>query len=229
MTSDDLYALFRSDIVDAVSPYLWTDVEVWNYMNDAYRMYFRLTGGIPDAISSITQVPIVAGQATSVVSPLILRFNSAYLVSDGTDLKIVNDTQTPKLGSTDYGNWVQAARDNTPGPVRYMQTNVARDQYGGTVRWIKMPAVSDTVQLYVYRLPLDTVTTGFGFDELDEMHHEALMLWMKARAYGKQDAETFDRGRRDDYDKQFRAYCADARAEARRYKGHVMSAAYGGL
>ena len=230
MTSDDLYALFRSDVVDAVAPYLWSDIEVWNYMNDAYRMFFRLTGGIPDAITpSVTQVPLVAGNAYSSVSSLILRFNSAYLTSDGTDLKIVNGTQLPKIGTTDYGSMVAAARDNSSGPVRYMQTNVAKDQYGGTVRWIRIPAVNDTVQLDVYRLPLDTVTTGFGFDELDEMHHEALMLWMKARAYGKQDAETFDRGRRDDYEKKFRDYCTDAKAELRRYKGHVMSVAYGGL
>lgn len=229
MTSDDLYTLFRSDVVDAAAPYLWSDSEVWNYMNDAYRMYFRLIGGIPDSLSSVTQVPVVAGVATAVVSPLIVRFNNAYLTSDGTELKIINGTQRPQIGATDYGNLVTAMRDNSTGPVRYMQTNVGRDQFGGTVRWVKVPSVNDTVQLDVYRLPIDTVTAGFGFDELGEEHHEALMLWMKARAYGKQDAETFDRGRRDDYDKQFRAYCADAKAESRRYKSHGMSMSYGGL
>lgn len=229
MTSDDLYTLFRSDVVDAVAPYLWSDLEVWNYMNDAYRMFVRLTGGIPDSLSSVTRVPVVAGKATAVVSPLILRFTSAYLMSDGTELKLINGNQTPLLGKTDYGNVVTAMRDNSTGPVRYMQTNVARSQDGGTVRWIKVPAVNDTVQMDVYRLPQDPVVAGFAFDEVEEQHHEFFLLWMKARAYGKQDAECFDRGRRDTYEKNFRAYCDDAKTEARRYKNHAMSVAYGGL
>jgi len=229
MLSDDLYTLFRSDVVDSVAPYLWSDTEVWAYMNDAYRMFVRLTGGIPDSISSVTQVPIVAGAATSKVSPLILKFNSAYLLSDGTELEIINDQQVPRLGVSDYSSAGTTVRDNSQGPVRYMQINVARNKDNGYVRWIKVPAVNDTVQLDIYRLPVDTVTTGFEFDEVGEEHHEFFMLWMKARAYGKQDAECFDRNKRDEFDKAFRSYCADAKAEARRYKSHSMSVGYGGL
>ena len=232
MLTDDLYSLFRSDIVDEEAPYLWTDVEVWNYMNDAYRMYFRLTGGIPDSLSSETQVNITAGSATSPVSPLILKFNSAYLVSDGTELTIINGVGIPKYLMSDYGYGAKrgVVDMTTQGPVRYMVTNVARDQYGGTVRWLRVPAVSDGAQLDVYRLPVDTITgTGFAFDELPLEHHEALLMWMKARAYGKQDAETYNRGKRDEFDKAFRSYCADAKGEARRYKSHSMAVGYGGL
>jgi hypothetical protein len=229
MLSDDLYTLFRSDVVDVEAPYLWSDLEVWNYMNDAYRMFVRLTGGIPDSMSAVSQIAITAGAATSKVSPLVLRFNSAYLMSNGTELKIINGQQTPLVGVTDYGVTSTAMRDNTPGPVRYMQTNVARNKDNGFVRWIKVPEVNDTVRLDIYRLPVDTVTTGFEFDEIGEEHHEFLMLWMKARAYGKQDAECFDRNKRDEFDKAFRSYCSDAKAEARRYKSHSMSVVYGGI
>jgi hypothetical protein len=229
MTSDDLYTLFRSDVVDTVAPYLWTDTEVWNYMNDAYRTFVRLIGGIPDSMSSLTQVAIKTGGATSAVSPLILRFNNAYLLSDGTNLKIINSANTPQFNATDYGNTMTSQRNTTAGPVRYMITNAGRNKDAGYVRWAKIPQKDDTVQLDVYRLPLDVVTTGFEFDEVGEEHHEAFLLWMKARAYGKADTETFDRGRRDDNMKLFRDYCADAKAENRRYKSHVMTAAYGGL
>src|SRR5665647_2592591 len=63
MTSDELYALFRSDVVDATAPYLWTDVEVWNYMNDAYKSFVRKIGGIPDNTSLSTKVLSATVQA----------------------------------------------------------------------------------------------------------------------------------------------------------------------
>jgi len=232
MTSDDLYDLFRSDVVDAVAPYLWSDTEVWAYMNDAYRMFVRRIGGIPDTSSSLTRVAQVAGVATSAVSPLILRFRNAYLTSDGTDLKIVNETELPKLTSTDYGRVGAPERDRLQGKVTHMVTGIDRNAVRGLVRWVRIPQADDTVQLSVMRLPLSTVESGFDFDtdsEVGTEHVEHLMLWMKARAYGKQDAECFDRGRRDEYSSAFEAYCRQAKAEWNRYKSHSMSVAYGGL
>jgi len=229
MTSDDLYALFRSDICDVELPYLWSDTEVWMYMNDAYRMFVRLTGGVPDATSSITQLDLVPGEATSVVSPLILRFRNAYLLSDGTELKIINEAEIPLKGDRDYGQVVTQRRSMLQGHVEYMITGMNRGATGGTVRWLRIPDKADTVQLSVQRLPLETVEPGFEFPDIGEEHHEHLMLWMKSRAYGKQDAETFDRGRRDEYDQAFRAYCAAAKAEWNRYRSHNMTTAYGGI
>lgn len=229
MTADDLYDLFRSDVVDAVEPYLWSDTEVWNYMNDAYRMFARLTGGIPDASSGITQLTLVPGQATNEVSPLILRFRSAYLLSDGTELKIINEAELPRLTASDYGQNNPQRRNLLQGKVTHMVTGLDRSALNGVVRWVYIPDAADTVQLSVQRMPADVIEAGGEFYEIGEEHHEHLMLWMKARAYGKQDAETFDRGRRDDYAQAFRAYCAEVKAEWNRYRSHTMSVAYGGL
>ena len=229
MTSDDLYALFRSDVVDAVAPHLWSDTEVWGYMNDAYRMFARLTGGIPDTTSALTRLALTPGVATNAVSPLILRFRSAYLLSDGTELKIINEADLPRLATSDYGQVNPARRNLLTGKVTHMVTGMDRRATSGTVRWVYIPDAEDTVQLSVQRLPLETVESGFEFPEIGEEHHEHLMLWMKARAYGKQDAECFDRGRRDEYTQAFRTYCAEAKAEWNRYRSHNMSVAYGGL
>ncbi|OOV05767.1 hypothetical protein RF819_02745 [Rhodoferax fermentans] len=229
MLADDLLALFRSDVVDTAAPYLWSDTEVWGYMNDAYRMFVRRIGGIPDTSSALTRLVLAPGQPTSAVSPLILRFRSAYLLSDGTELKIVNEAGLPTLTTSDYGQLNTQRRSLLQGKVTHMVTGMDRNAARGLVRWVRIPDRADTVQLSVQRLPLDTVEPGFEFGEIGEEHHEHLMLWMKARAYGKQDAECFDRGRRDEYTQQFNAYCAQAKAEWNRYKSHSMSVAYGGL
>jgi len=229
VTYEELYALFRSDVTDAVAPYLWSDTEVQAYANDAYSMFVRLTKGIPDSTSALTQVPVVAGEATATVSPLILKFKSAYLVSTGKDLRIVNEGEVPRLGTKRVGEQVDSHRNPNVGNVSHMVVGLGRNAASGGVRWHMIPKDNDTVQLSVMRLPLSKVEPGFEFDEIGEEHHYHLLLWMKHLAYGKQDAETFDRGRRDEFERKFREYCGQATREWDRYRTHTQVVAYGGL
>ena len=48
MNVQELLDQFRSDAFDLALPYLWSDTDVLRYMNDAYGMFVRLTGGIGD-------------------------------------------------------------------------------------------------------------------------------------------------------------------------------------
>jgi hypothetical protein len=228
MNSGDLYTAFRSDVVDIEQPYLWTDSEVYRYMDDAYRTFVRETGGVPDVSSALTQIPIVAGAAFADISPLVLKFRQAYLVSTGKALSIVNDADIPNAVTADYGQLRNVLNDTRRGEVGYMVVGMERDK----VKWLPTPAANDTVQLSVYRLPLDSITEGdefFEFPDIGAEHVEYLLLHMKARAYGKQDAETFDRGRRDVYKQEFAEYCSKATAEWERYKSKVRVTRYGGI
>lgn len=226
MLSEELFDAFRSDVSDVSAPYLWSESEVWRYMDDAYKMFVRLTGGVPDSTSDLTQIDVVAGEADAEVSPLILKFREARLLSTGLKLTIVNHTDLPMTGGSDYGNIRSMYLNKMPGPVRYMLIGKQRK----LVTWLQVPVEDDTVSLIVDRLPLDRISCeGQEFADIGEEHHEHLMLWMKSRAYGKQDADTFDRGRRDEYKKEFIAYCEFAKGEMARYKSKVRSVAYGGL
>lgn len=228
MNSGELYDLFRSDVVDVAAPYLWSDTEVYAYMNDAYRHFVRLMGGVADASSSITQIPVVTGERDAVVSPHILRFRQAYLLSNGNEVEVVNQEDAHKFKRADYGASRITISDATAGPVRYMMIGLERTK----VRWIQVPVTDDVVQLSVYRLPVDTIVEGntsFTFPDIGPEHIEWLMLWMKARAYGKQDAETFDKGRRDQFKADFEQYCAYSKAEWERYKHKPRSITYGGI
>jgi len=228
MLSGDLYDYFKSDVVDLEDPPLWTEAETFLYMNDAYRMFVRLTGGIPDSTSLLTQVPIQSGTAFADVDPRILRFRLAYKVSNGEELVIVNQEELHNLTRSDYGVVRPLVIDNSAGAVQYMVVGQERNM----VRWVQIPVVDDTAQISVYRLPLDTIDEGdmgFAFPEIGEEHHEHLSLWMKHRAYSKQDAETFDRGRAADNKKQFEDYCAASKAEWERYKHKTRVVSYGGL
>ena len=97
--SGELYDFFRSDVVDTGEPPLWSETEVFGYMDDAYRSFVRNIGGVPDVSSAITQVKVVAGKMYATVSPLILRFTQAYLVSTGQEVKIVNEQESSFLST----------------------------------------------------------------------------------------------------------------------------------
>ena len=225
MHSGELYDAFRSDVVDLAEPYLWSDSEVYRYMNDAYVMFVRLTGGVSDFTSSICTVSVIAGEADADVSTLILKFREARLASTSRKLTIINHTDVPRVEGSDYGGAKLAFLSTTPGPVRSMVIGKQR----GKVTWLQVPVADDSVSLIVDRLPLNTITgPDQEFSDIGDEHHEHLLLWMKARAYGKQDAETFDKGKRDQYTQDFRDYCALAKSELGRYKSKVRSVVYGG-
>ena len=229
MKPAELYALFRSDTTDTVTPYLWSDVEVWLYMNEAYQMFVRLTGGVGDSTSDITDVAVVAGEALAEVSPSILKFRKAVLQSTGRNLRIVNEADLPTLDLNDYGLHTSAL-DNASGAVRLLVIAEDKDADRGFVRWVQVPEQDDTVHLSVRRLPLDTITSASTrFADVQQQHHMSLLDWMKYRAYGKQDADTFDRETSEASQLRFERYCARCLREESRYRSDLAAVAYGGL
>lgn len=225
MNSGSLYESFREDVVDTALPYLWTDPEVFGYMDAAYRQFVRLTVGISDFTSDATKVDIVAGEATSPMHPSILRVMNAYK-SDGFEVLVANMTDASFMQSNDYNIVRQLLMDSSPGPVRYMV--VGAEKY--KVKWVQVPEVSDTVSMHVYRLPLvHVVDENHPLDEVAEDHHLYLLDWMRHLAYKKQDAETFDRAKSEDHEDAFRKYCEQCRKEWERYKHKTRIVAYGGI
>ncbi len=214
--------------MDITAPYLWSSSDVFSYMNDAYRMFVRLTGGIPDFTSPATEVSIIAGEAVGVLDPSILKINKAQRASDGGEIEIINYTDLGKMApvTNDYGQPQTLTMDSQPGIVRYGIIGMQRN----TVRWVKVPLVDDMANLIIYRLPFGRITDG-GQDltDVDEDHHLSLLDWMKYRAYGKQDADAFDARKSEDYKATFEAYCAFVRSEIERYKSKVRVVGYGGI
>ncbi len=226
MNSSELYERFRDDVQDKAQPYFWSDTNVWDYMNDAYRMFVRLTGGVADFDSDVCFVDVVAGEATAPHDKSILRFMGGQRKSDNQPIEIINFTDMGKLRASDYGQAKSLLIDSTTGPVKYVVTGMKRN----TLRWIQIPEVSDTIQFNVYRLPLNTIDgDNQEFEDVDEDHHLHLLNWMKYMAYNKHDADTYDPVKAESYKKKFEDYCALVRAEWERYKAKTRTVSYGGL
>lgn len=228
MNSTTLLARFRSDVTDEVAPYLWKDDEVYGYMDATYKRFVRDTGGVADASSAATIVPVVAATAYAVVSPTILKFRQAFLASTGEELKIINAQDASSIAIDDYGlSTGSPPSDKLSGPVKYVVIGEERNK----VRWAQKPIVNDTVNLVVYRSPLTTINAAAqDFPDADEQHHIYFLQGMKAMAYQKQDAETFDRGRATENEKFFAMYCEKVRLEMDRQRSKTSrTVRYGGI
>jgi hypothetical protein len=229
MNATELSDYFRSQVRDTVAPYLWSDEEILVYMNEAQKMFVRLTNGIYDVTSAICTVAVTANQKYSSISPLILEIREAHYVDPGTSyrrkLNIISLADLDNLSTYDYGIQHNAADQDLPGTVDSMLTGEERNK----VRWIGVPTENATVQLKIARMPLTSLTESQLVLEVPDQHHVYLIEWMKHLAYNKQDGDAFNTKTSIESEMRFRAYCDFVWKEWERYRHTHRTIAYGGI
>lgn len=232
MTPSELLDLFRSDVRDEALPYLWSDVEIYSYMDDAQKMFCREEGGIADSTSSVCELSVTAGQTHVPYDPIILKLRDLRRASDGRNIDIINfeDLGNPGWSRDDYGQsslWGNSGPkfSDRIGPVRAAVVGMDANK----LRLLEVPEADDTLLAIVYRMPLEDITSYTTAFEIDPQHHRHLMSWMKHLAHEKQDAETYDRGRSLEFRDAFLAYCDRAKAERARREHKYRTVVYGGI
>lgn len=228
MDSTALLQRFRAEVRDEATPYLWSDAEIFGYIDDAQKMFCRMHGGIADSSSALTTLVVAAGAEFVTVSPLILKIRAVRNAATGRDIQLLNyeDLQLGGAGGQyDYGQYVSNFRlDSTPGEV----TGAVEGMEPNKLRLVAIPLEETTLKLVLYRMPRLTIdSTGLPL-EIDEHHQRYLLHWMKYLAHQKQDAETYDRGRAEQFRNEFEIYCDRAKAERERREHKYRAVAYGG-
>ena len=227
LLSNELLTLFRSEVDDKTPEYLWSDDEIYGYMDDAQKMFCRLTGGIADAVTD--EVCLLSfGPDTEFVTidPRILLIKQARRQSDFRQIRVLN-AQNFELPSTewDYGMPRTLRLDGSTGTVEAIVTDMVQDM----VRCVPISNANQEVRLVVTRLPLHDIVGTNQMFEIQEQHHRHLLHWMKHLAYSKQDAETFDKGKAEEFRLRFLAYCDQAKTERERREHKPREVVYGGI
>lgn len=214
MDTTELLAQFRRDTRDTVAPYLWSDAEVLLYIDEAQKQFCRLTGGIADASSFAARLKLKADRRYASISPLVLKIRAAF-DEDGRALELINFEDLEFDGSQG-----QALFTDQSGPVRKLVLGMEPNK----ARVIDTPTADSTVNLIVYRLPLDAITATGQSLEIDDQHHLPLLKWARHLAHCKPDAETYDRGRAAQFKQEFELYCDQAKQEkgAREHKHRTV-------
>lgn len=217
MNAGELLRNFRLQIDDVEEPYLWSDEEVYEYMTDAERMFCRKTEGIEEArLPDICQLSIVPATEWYPISPLVLKLRWAQRGDTGRNVWVNN----PEKSLRDDIRF-----DGHAGPLRALIAGMSK----GFLRAWPVPNETVTINLGVFRLPLEARTGENDEFEIDEQHHIHLLDWMKHRAYNKHDADTYDPKLAEKYEQAFYAYCFQALREQERARRQVGTVIYGGL
>jgi len=216
MTVEQLLTLFRSEMADQAEPYLWSDEEFFVYLDDAQKMWARWTDGIADASSDLTQIVVQAGQQWYDLDSRVLKIRTATRADDGRTLDIYNPEDLQYRGVRFTGQ--QA-------PVRAL----IQGMEDGKLRAWPVPSDDMTVDLTIFRLPLESIVDENSVLEIAEHHHTHLLKWVRSRAYGKQDADTFDRVKAAEFEAAFRDYCKQVQREQSRVRRTTGTVQYGGL
>ena len=218
MNSSELLSLFRSEMVDEVEPFLWSDENIFGYEDDAQKMFCRNTDGIADATTvAVTKIDVVPDNSWLNLHASILKIRKVTRSDTGLTVELLNQ-EDMDLRNMHF--------DSTKGPVKALITGME----GHKIRvW---PISSETISLLltVFRLPLNKITDdGDQTFEVDEEHHRHLLMWCKHLAYMKQDAETFDKSKAKDFEERFLMYCNKVREEERRKRHKSRLITYGGI
>lgn len=218
MNTTELEQAFRQEVRDLAPPYLWSQTEILAYANDAQNALCRLGGGIGDSTSALTRIDFAPNTEYVDISPRILKLRAVHLESTGEELRIMNHEDYYLRGGTRrLGNLI-------PGPVKAVVTGMTANK----LMLVDIPIDTDALRLVLYRMPLESLTEPFQDLEVDEYHHRPLLMWMKHLAHMKQDAETYDRGRSEQYGMDFRAYCDQVKREREMSEHKQRTVAYGG-
>lgn len=215
MDGPTLVAAFRTDVFDQVAPYLWSDADIYRYASEAQRMFCRLTEGIEDARSALTQIAVVPNTEWYTLSPLVLKVRFVTRNDTGRAVQCTAAEKAAQEG---------VFFDGRTGVLRALVTGLEKH----AVRAYPMPTETVTLTAAVFRLPLAAITAAVA-PEIDEQHHEALLKWMRHQAYAKPDSEVYDLKKSEDAKADFERYCAKAKAEQNRARHSAGAVAYAGL
>jgi hypothetical protein len=177
-----LFDTFRARAFDTERPYLWSDDELQEFLDDAHNEAAERGLLLRDATTAeICEVAISAGTAAYPLDPRILVVIRAKLDSQTRPLEV---TSTPALDRCDPG-W-----ESRSGSVNAIAIDA--EGAGWTATLVGPPTAAGTLRLHVFRLPLESIDGDTDEPEINPRLHVRLVDWMMARAYAKKDAETQD-------------------------------------
>jgi len=243
-TPDELLARFRLDVSDEIGgqagdDFLWSDTEVFDYMDQAQRKFVRRTEILRKThpfTPALTEITYTAPVGTPVnldgfvtFNPKIIRPLRARMTTSANrdPLQIITAEDLDEgFFLRDYGLIFTQDWQNKSGPARFLVTNLQEDQW----RLVPIPVVDDTIELTVLHMPENDVDCdGQALEVLEREDQHIIKVYMKKLAYLKQDADTYDKELSDRFDAEFDERADERRREIRRTRFRHVGMRYGGI
>lgn len=184
MTLADLIRRFRVLARDGVTPYLWADEDVKDWLNDAQRQA-AIRGRLirEDTDATVCQIAL---------TPSTRNYALHESVYEIINARIVPASGTPRTMFVASREWLDAEFPDWRNDTRDAQFIIQDDTRVTVVGAI---TAGDVLKLEVYRLPMDDMVGDFDEPEIHIAHHEHLIQWALHKAFSIPDADSFDPNR----------------------------------
>jgi hypothetical protein len=193
MTLEKIIEHIGTALDDNVVPYLWSNEELTEYLNQSIEEWCRLTDANVDKTTVTTcQISVTAGTSSYALNSKVLKVLYAYI--DGEEAFLEKMTTDYMLASYGVDVLSDAAADrDTP---RYYSL----DYQMGYIKLWPSPVANGTLKLSVSRLPITELayvtpnlpgTPGTGAElDIPVRFHRDMIAGVLYRAYKKNDADT---------------------------------------
>lgn len=224
MTLVELITDVRRQIDDVTEPYLWSDDEITDYLDEAEDALCEDALCLPDQ----EELGYEASTGWLALPQYIVQIRAVF-DADGRQVQLCNRAPWEELVDYDgdYGMRV-ANRDwllTTDNRVRALVTDLRVDQ----VRLYPIPTVAGTLTLDVFRRPKAGLLQRGTLELTDRKHQRLVVTKACALAYGKHDAEAYNPQMAQALDAEYRAGAEELLRATRRRRRHNGLVSYGGL
>lgn len=210
-TVSDLIKAFREDERDAVAPYFWSDSQLVRFANGALTAFAEKTKSIIDDNYAIE---FAAGEA-------VLDYPETII--DVIDAEIA---MGEKSWAIDVRSPGEIRRSSLPKSGRVCV--ILADNAVGKLRLVPAPSAAGVLSLQAIRRPLKELSKDAKIPDVNPVHREYLLLFIKHRAYNVADSEILDTAKATGFLIEFNAECQRIYEEALRRRGGARTIRYQG-
>lgn len=222
ITVEQLIERFRSDVFDRADlddagnrrDTLWSDDDVLWYMNDAAAQLASDTLALRErfVFSTTALNPLIPFPFDRMLDVLSIKFTMANTGSYRHNL--VKFDIDEGIARDDYGVYILSTPDldaqGTP-------SHYTRDYDNRFLRLYPIPHYTGTLVVHAIVLPAE-LYPGMPLPFTARQDIYLMLLWMKKLAYAKQDADTFDMTRSNDFEAEYKSAMPDRKSEIDRLR-----------
>jgi len=231
-TTVELIAKFRLDNDDEVEPYLWSDTEIKDYLDEAQDEFCE---EVDVLVADLTIAYVAATVAAAdgyidISAHRTTRVRSADLLSVRKYLNLANqeefDANPQMFVDEDYGydsrnsDW----KDET-GEPRVLIT----DYTAGTWLLYPIPTEDDSIKARVFKKPTTSPIDDDELEVTDTQHQRAILIKARSLSYLKQDSETYDLDTSKKLEGIFRERIDKFDKRLKRSRRRTNTTSYGGI
>lgn len=201
MNLGELRLALRSRLDDTIVEYLWSDSELNRYLNEATNEACLRARLLVDSTSAaVTPITVTAGVSQYPVHKSVFYIDRVFHTGSKRELQ--------KIGHDELDEKFMKWPDDNGVPTKFlMDMNYyhvpGEDDHTHRLTIYPTPLENSTLQLTVFRLPLEAMESDGDVPELPPHAHADLLHWACHLAYLKRDTDTENLGRAQMYAQLF--------------------------